>query len=146
MNETQPKTILVVDDDPNVVLALQKRLTHAGYRVLTALTGEDALASARGEQVDAITLDVAMAGAFNGLEVAEFLRQDVRTASIPTLFVTGTADARFKEKCEAAGGTYFFSKPYDADLLIRVLKGLFASDELGEVQRLSRAKRRQPAC
>lgn len=138
------KTILVVDDDPHILLALRKQLREAGLDVLTASSGAQALELARHTTVDAMTLDVAMPGDMSGLDVACSLRGDPQTAKIPIIFVTGTADARFKEKCEAAGGKYFLSKPYDADLLVQTLASIFGKDELAEIKRISQAKRRQP--
>ena len=138
------KTILVVDDDPDVLLALRKRLRAAGLDVLTASSGTQALELAQHTTVDAMTLDVAMPGDMNGLDVASAMQGDPQTAQIPIIFVTGAADASFKERCEAAGGTYFLSKPYDADLLVQTLAGIFGKDELAEIKKISQAKRRQP--
>lgn len=138
------KTILTVDDDTKVLLALHKRLTSAGYRVLSATDARGAVDLAREELPDAISLDVRLPGDQDGLAVAATLQQDPRTARIPIIFVTGSADQEFKAKCQAVGGRYFLSKPYDSDLLLQVLRGVFATDELAEIQRLSSAKRRQP--
>ena len=138
------KTVLVVDDDTSMVLALQKRLAQAGYHVLTALNGVDALERARRCTVDAISLDVAMPGAVSGFDVAHELRVDPRTARIPIVFVTGTADEHFKERCSAVGGRYFLAKPYDAELLLQTLSNMLAADELAEIKRISGVKRRQP--
>jgi two-component system chemotaxis response regulator CheY len=138
------KTVLVVDDDADVLLALRKRLRDAGLDVLTASSGAEALALARNTTVDAMTLDVAMPGDVDGLDVASALTRDPQTARIPIIFVTGTADTHFKERCEAVGGKYFLSKPYDADLLVRLLESIFGKDALAEIKRISQAKRRQP--
>ena len=144
MSDLARKRILVVDDDVHVLLALRKRLNKANFDVLTASKGSDALELARGTTIDAITLDVAMPGDLDGLDVASALRLDPRTAHIPIIFVTGTADADFKESCEAAGGKWFLAKPYDADLLVHLLNSVFATDELAEIERVSQCKRRQP--
>lgn len=138
------KTVLVVDDDTSVLLALEKRLTQAGYCVLTALNGVDALERARLCTVDAISLDVAMPGDVSGLDVADELRLDPSTAHIPIVFVTGTADEHFKERCSEVGGRYFLTKPYDAELLLQTLSSMLAADDLAEIKRISAAKRRQP--
>lgn len=138
------RTILVVEDDTKLLLALRKHLTHAGFEVLTAVDGPQALECARERRVDAISLDVNLRGDLNGLEVAELLQRDPRTSRIPIIFITGSADESFREARAAAGGRYFISKPYDSDLLIQVIRGIFAGDELAEVKRLSSAKRRQP--
>lgn len=139
------KTILTVDDDIKILLGLQKRLTHEGYRVISATDGGSAIELARDETPDAISLDVRLPGDLDGLEVAATLQEDPRTARIPIIFVTGSADQEFKAKCQAVGGKYFLAKPYDSDLLLQLLRGIFARDELAEIRNLSAAKRRQPA-
>ncbi|MGD8454703.1 MAG: response regulator [Phycisphaerae bacterium] len=138
------RTILVVDDDTDVLLALRKRLHDAGVDVLTASNGSEALELARQTTIDAITLDVSMPGGMNGMDVASALQHDPQTARVPIIFITGTADARFREKCEAVGAKYFLSKPYDAELLVQTLASIFGEDELAEIRKIAKAKRRQP--
>ena len=138
------KTVLVVDDDPDMLHAMRRRLRGAGIDVLTASSGVEALDLAQHTTVDAITLDVCMPGSLDGLDVAAALHSHPGTAEIPVIFVTGTADSMFKQKCEAVGARYFLAKPYDAELLIRLLESIFGQDDLAEIQKLSQAKRRQP--
>ncbi len=138
------RVILLVDDDVKVLLALKKRLEHEGYRVITATSGEDALERMVDAAVDVVSLDVNMPGGLSGLDVAAALRADPHTANVPIIFVTGSADEEFKQRCTAVGGRYFLAKPFDSDLLCQMLKGIFARDELAEIQRISHAKRRQP--
>lgn len=141
---TNGRTILAVDDDLKLLIALQKRFESIGYRVLLATNGSDALSRAREERIDVISLDVGLPGDVNGLSVAESLKKDPQTAGIPIIFITGEASDDFKRKCAAVGGKYFLAKPYDPDLLLQVVRGVFGEDELTEAQRISQAKRRQP--
>lgn len=138
------KSILVVDDDVRILLGLQKRLTSEGYHVETATDGAQAIDQARRLAIDVISLDVNLPGDISGLDVAATLQRDPHTARIPIVFITGSADEAFKEKCSAVGGRYYLAKPYDSDLLIQMLRGIFGADELSEAQRISSAKRRQP--
>lgn len=138
------KTILIVDDDAKLLLALQKRLVHSGYDVLTATDGDQALQQVWNSHVDAICLDVTMPGHLTGLEVASRLHNDPETARIPVVFITGSADPGFKQKCERVGARYFMSKPFDSELLLQTLRGIFGADAVAELHRLSSAKRRQP--
>lgn len=138
------KTMLVVDDDAKLLLGLQKRLEANGHRVVAAMEGSEALERARQEPIDVILLDVSLPGCVSGLDVAAALRQDARTARIPIVFITGSADESFKQRCTAAGAKYFMAKPYDPELLLQTLRGIFGEDELSAAQRISRAKRRQP--
>jgi CheY-like chemotaxis protein len=141
---TNPRTILIVDDDVPMLLALQKRLEHAGYHVLAAGNGPDALRMVQDNGIDAISLDVGLPGDMDGLSLARLLQADPHTAGIPVIFITGAAHDDFKQKCRAVGGRYFLAKPYDPDLLLDLLRGIFGTDELAELRRLSDAKRRQP--
>lgn len=144
MNESIRHSVLVVDDDPAIVIGLRKRLQAGGFEVCAALTAADAMDLARSGVADVMTLDVGLPGEINGLRLAAILKEDERTRNIPVVFITGTADDEFKRQCQAAGGVCFLAKPYDPDVLIRVLKGIFGNDELAQAARLSSAKRRQP--
>lgn len=144
MNQRRSKTVLVVDDDADLVLAFRKRLISAGYNVITATSGTQAFREARAGHIDAITLDVGLWDQISGLDVASILSREPETGAIPILFITGQADDAFASRQREAGGRCFLSKPVDMDLLIRVLDGLFGFDELSEARRISSAKRRQP--
>ena len=82
-----PKTILVADDEAEQVATLQALLTERGYKVIGALSGEEALQKAVTYQPDLIILDIMMPK-MDGTEVAMLLKHDVRTKSIPIFFVT----------------------------------------------------------
>ena len=81
------KTILVADDEPEQVATLQALLSERGYKVITALSGEQALQKSVTYQPDLIILDIMMPK-MDGTEVAMLLKHDVRTKSIPIFFVT----------------------------------------------------------
>ena len=146
MNWRQDKTILVVDDDVKLLVALEKRLSSAGYRVATSTCGTEAFRRARAGDIDAITLDVGLLDQIDGLDVAAALSQSAETSNIPIIFITGRTDEHFRRKYKSVGGRFFLSKPFDSDLLIKTLDGVFGRDELARMEELSRAKRRQPAC
>ena len=69
-------TILVVDDEPQIVEIVQDYLKQAGYRVLTARDGQTALTLARHEHPDLVILDLMLPGDLDGLEVCSRLRRD----------------------------------------------------------------------
>ncbi len=109
--------ILVVDDEPNITELLRYQLERAGYRVYTARRGEEALAIARQEHPDLITLDILMAG-MDGQEVLEHLKADERTADIPVVIISIVAE---KENLMALGAVDFLPKPLEeADLLLTI--------------------------
>ncbi len=109
--------ILVVDDEPNITELLRYLLERAGYRVYTARRGEEALAIARQEHPDLITLDILMAG-MDGQEVLERLKADERTADIPVVIISIVAE---KENLMALGAVDFLPKPLEeAELLLTI--------------------------
>jgi two-component system alkaline phosphatase synthesis response regulator PhoP len=80
------KTILVVDDEKDIVDLLSYNLTKEGFSVITARNGRDALDRAR-QKPDLIVLDVMMPE-LNGLQVIQELKKEKRTASIPVILLT----------------------------------------------------------
>ena len=81
------KTILAVDDEPSVLIYLERVLKGEGYRVLTAPGGKAALDLLRGETPDLLLLDVEMPE-MGGYELLENLRREEQTARIPAIFLT----------------------------------------------------------
>src|SRR5437879_2401107 len=80
------KTILVVDDEKDIVDLVKYNLQREGYTVLTARHGKDALEAAR-QQPHLILLDIMMPE-YDGLEVVKRLKKDDRTSAIPVIFLT----------------------------------------------------------
>lgn len=116
------KKILVVDDEKDVLTVLEKRLTIAGYFVLKADNGADAISLAKSRRPDLILLDIVMPN-MDGGQVANMLKEDPQTKDIPIIFVTCLVrkeEAGDKELLVA--GNYFIAKPYDPDELIREVK------------------------
>src|SRR5262245_53636031 len=83
----QPKTVLVVEDDPDVQAVIVSALQEAGYRVLAARAGVEALRLARTERPDAITLDLLLP-VMTGEEVLRRLEQDEGGRQIPVVVVS----------------------------------------------------------
>ena len=81
------KTILIADDEPEQVATLQALLSERGFKILTAMSGEQALMKAVNFLPDLVILDIMMPK-MDGTEVAMLLKHDVRTKDIPIFFVT----------------------------------------------------------
>ena len=107
------KKILAVDDEPEVLILLEKRLSASGYDVLTATNGQDAFDIAKREQPQLIILDILMPG-LDGSETAAKLHEDPKTKNIPILFLTCLFTKR-EEQFEGheVGHNFFVAKPYD---------------------------------
>jgi class 3 adenylate cyclase/CheY-like chemotaxis protein len=114
-----PARILVVDDMPANVRLLEAVLEAAGYSVLSASSGPEALERVADELPDLVLLDVQMAG-MNGYEVCRRIREREETALLPIVMVT-SHDSEARIDGIRAGADDFVTKPFDQqELLLRV--------------------------
>ena len=112
------KRILVVDDEKGVLKVLETRLSIAGYDVLLASNGKDAIRLARSEKPDLILLDLVMPE-MDGSEVAQELRLDADTRGIPIIFLTCLLKkGEDKEFGLKIASNIFFAKPYTPEKLL----------------------------
>ena len=117
--------MLVADDDADILRLISQRLTHRGYRVITAANGDEALERVFGEQPDAAVLDGIMPGA-EGHEICAKMRSDGRTAQIPVVLLTAkAADADHREAADAGVDAYII-KPFRIEELDDKLQELLA--------------------
>jgi DNA-binding response OmpR family regulator len=113
-------TILVVEDEPDVVDLVRYHLRRAGFDVLTALNGPAGLAAASQTRPDAIVLDI-MLPQMTGLEVCKALRQANETADIPILILTAKAEMTDRIAGLELGVDDYITKPFSPrELVLRV--------------------------
>src|SRR5437773_1865670 len=101
-----PKKILVVDDNAVIIKTLSLKLKSAGYNVLTAMDGSEAVSSARHEKPDLILLDisfppdVAHGGgvAWDGFRIIEWLHRIDEARNIPIIVITGGDASKYRER------------------------------------------------
>jgi signal transduction histidine kinase/DNA-binding response OmpR family regulator len=115
--------VLLIEDDAQAAELLYTQLTHAGYRVEVAESGEAGIVSAGNRPPDAIVLDVALPG-IDGFEVIRHLKADARLAEIPVFFVT-IIDER--QAGLALGASDYFVKPVDQAALLGALARTIAA-------------------
>jgi len=106
------ETILIVDDTPANLGVLVETLGGAGYRLMVAEDGEEALAQTAQSQPDLILLDVMMPG-IDGFETCRRLKGRAKTRDIPILFMTALHETADKVKAFAAGGVDYITKPIE---------------------------------
>jgi two-component system response regulator MprA len=112
-------TILVVDDDPNLLRMLRRGLTLAGYEVRSAEDGEAALRELRESSPDLLLLDVMLPEPIDGLEVARRLRAS--GSEIPVLMLTARDQLADKVAGFESGADDYLAKPFAfEELLVRV--------------------------
>lgn len=102
--------VLIVDDVPENLSLLHDALDEAGYTVLVATNGEDALLRARKSRPDVILLDALMPG-MDGFEVAQRMKGDFATQHIPIVFMTGLTETEHVLAAFATGGADYVTKP-----------------------------------
>ncbi len=115
------KHILVIDDDPGLVVFLQRRLDLAGYQVTTAASGEAGLQKMRDSLPDLVIVDVMMPG-MDGFSFVRELRTDTVLTKVPILIVTAQEELGDIFKMEGVQG--FFPKPIDTEMLMEKVKAL----------------------
>jgi class 3 adenylate cyclase len=129
--------VLVVDDVPENVRLLEAILSPVGYDVVTASSGEEAIARARADAPDIVLLDVVMP-VMDGYEVCRRLRDHADTRLLPVIMITASGKQE-KVRAIEAGADDFIQKPLDrAELLARVrslLRIKRFQDELAELNR-----------
>jgi DNA-binding response OmpR family regulator len=112
-----PKEILIVDDEPSVVVALQFLMQQQGYHVLIAETGEDALDLIYKYKPDLVILDIMLPG-IDGHEVCEIVRLNPDCREIKILFLTARRDEEEIAKGLALGADAYITKPFSNDKLV----------------------------
>ncbi len=116
------KTILVIDDEPHIVLGLKDSLEFEGFAVLTAGKGKDGVALARAEGPDAVVLDL-MLPDINGYAVCEELRR--WNPLIPILMLTARSQETDKIRGLDAGADDYVTKPFSVNELIARIRAIF---------------------
>ncbi len=113
MRQDKP-TILVVDDEPEILRALRSGLTAQGYAVVTAADGAEALRAATSDVPDLVILDLMLPGGMDGQEVCRRLRE---WSSLPILVLSALGQERRKVAALDAGADDYLTKPFGMDEL-----------------------------
>ncbi len=122
------KYILVVDDEPDLVWVIQHSLNRAGYDVLSAHDGLEALAIARRHHPALVILDINMP-ILNGLDVCLQMRNDSNLASIPILFLTVSGAISERVNGLDQGADDYMTKPFDLLELHAHIRALLRREE-----------------
>ncbi len=120
--KADPKTILVVDDEINTLLVVQRILEKEGYTVDLAATAEQGLSMLRNIQPDLVILDVKMPG-ISGIEVCRRLRDDPRGRSVKVIFLTVVEySEEMKTELEKLNISSYITKPFKLRELLRSVR------------------------
>jgi DNA-binding response OmpR family regulator len=117
--------ILVVDDEPNIVLSLEFLMKQAGFQVRTAADGEAALAAIAAEAPDLILLDVMMPRK-NGYEVCQAVRANPDWKAVRIIMLTAKGREVEREKGLALGADDYITKPFSTQEVVERVRELLA--------------------
>ncbi|MEI6412285.1 MAG: response regulator [Bacteroidota bacterium] len=117
--------VLIVDDEPNIVLALEFLLEREGYQVKKAYDGQQALDVLITFVPDIIVLDVMMPG-IDGFETAKRIRNNPALELTKIVFLTAKGTQRDKETGYANGAEYYLIKPFDNEVFVSTINEIMA--------------------
>lgn len=126
-SEVEMKTVLVVEDDKKITLALSMRLKASGYEVVAAADAVYAMQTARKSRPDAVLLDINLPGG-DGFLVADRLRRSLETATVPIIFITASKRDDLRARATELGAAGFLEKPFEASALIAMLERSIADE------------------
>lgn len=124
------KKILACDDEKNIVRLIQVNLERAGYNVITAYDGKEALHKVLHEHPDLVVLDVMMPY-MDGFEVLQNLRRHAITRDIPVIMLTAKAQDNDVFRGWQSGVDCYLTKPFHPAELISFVKRIFSTSDGG---------------
>jgi CheY-like chemotaxis protein len=130
---TKKPTILLVEDTEDVTMMLRDYLELAGYKVVTAPDGREALTQARLVRPDLILMDIQLP-VMDGYEATRQLRSEPAFKYTPIIALTALAMPSDRERCLAAGMDEYISKPINLRALVRIIEGCLFNHEEAQPQ------------
>lgn len=134
MSTPNQNIVLVVDDSPDTVGAINEILYEAGFTVLVALDGKQALKIALRMKPDVILLDALMPE-MSGFDTCRQLKMEPSLSHVPVIFMTGLSELEHIEEALASGGVDFINKPVQAKVLVARLRVHLANARLTQSAR-----------
>ncbi|MCB9284487.1 MAG: response regulator [Lewinellaceae bacterium] len=120
MGQKKPAKILLVDDEPNILVPIEFLMLQQGYEVRKAFSGQEALDTLSEFKPDVVVLDVMMPG-MDGFEVARKIRKLSALRNTRILFLTAKGAEEDRMKGYSTGGEVYMTKPFDNDQLVQVI-------------------------
>ena len=118
--------VLLVDDDASIIKVVGKGLQVAGYEVVTAMDGEEAMTKAQLVNPDVILLDL-MLPKKSGFEVCAALKKNPSYAKIPIIIFTGKGQEMDEKICRELGANAYLSKPHGTKALIEQIEAILGA-------------------
>src|SRR3989338_6660927 len=122
------QSILVIDDEKDILKLLQYNLEKEGYRVVLAKTGEEGFELARSKKPDLIILDLMLPG-IDGIEVCKLLKASSDTKNIPVIMLTAKSTDVDQVVGLELGASDYIPKPFSVKVLLARIKNIFRGKE-----------------
>lgn len=124
---TDAKTILIADDEPNIVISLEFLMKREGFKVSIAVDGEEAIAKIRSESPDLVLLDVMMPKK-SGFDVCQEVKGDPALSGTRILMLTAKGRDTEMAKGMALGADAYMTKPFSTRALVEQVRQLLGLD------------------
>lgn len=134
MEKNRPETIVVVDDEEDILLLCRVNLEFEGYRVVTASSGVDGLGLARELHPSLVLLDVMMPS-MDGWHVLEAIKNDPETAAIPVVMLTARVQGEDQVRGWSGGAADYIMKPFSPVALLETMRNVLHPADPEEAQR-----------
>ena len=118
------ETILIVDDEEDIIELIKYNLKNEGYSILTAESGEQAIKIAKQSRPDLIVLDLMLPG-MDGLEVTRYLRSNEETSDMPIVMLTAKGEESDIITGLELGANDYISKPFSPKVLTARIRAIF---------------------
>jgi two-component system sensor histidine kinase/response regulator len=135
----QTNTILIIDDEKNLLLGIARRLERTGYKVYMASSGNEGYDLARQYHPDIILSDIGMPPP-NGFELRQMLSEEASTANIPFIFLTAKASMEDKLHGLDLGADDYITKPFDIQELLARVQAVLRRAEKGRQEGMVQAE------
>jgi len=116
-----PRKILIVDDEPFMLRLIQHHLENAGYQMIKARNGREAVEAAAREKPCLIVMDAMMPN-MDGLTALRQLKQEPSTRDIPVIMLTANPHKYSQEDAESSGAAIFLTKPFSPTQLLEEIR------------------------
>ncbi|MGF1486734.1 MAG: response regulator transcription factor [Prochloraceae cyanobacterium] len=137
---TDNKQLLLVDDDPNLILLVKDYLEFRGYDVIAAESGNEALEILKQKTPDLIICDVMMPD-MDGYSLVKSIRGDSKTQSIPVLLLSAKGQNQDRIKGFNTGADIYMTKPFEPEVLVAQIQSFLSfKDRLADRSKLSANK------
>ena len=139
------KSVLLIDDEPNIIEAISFLLERDGWRVRLHSNGVDAVEAVHRNKPDVVVLDVMLPGR-SGFDILRDLRAGAATRNLPILMLTARGQTKDRELADGYGVDRFMTKPFSNQEMLEAVRALGAQNEAhGEAQNEIRNEGRDKA-